>query len=89
MTHNAQLNIKLTPVVEYDSKANRFVVYYEEFPEAIATGINEDEAEDNLAFLVQDMWVRRKDELKEYLLRNFKHQIEIQTRKRANEKGIS
>lgn len=80
----AQLNIKLTPVLEYDSKANRFVVYYEEFPEAIAVGINEDEAENNLAFLVEDMWQKRKDELKEYLLLNYKHQIQIQTTHSVN-----
>jgi len=75
----AQININLTPILEYDSKANRFVVYYEEFPEAIAIGVDENEAENNLAFLVEDMWQERKDELKEYLLLNYKHKIQIQT----------
>lgn len=80
----AQLNISLTPVLEYDSKANRFVVYYEEFPEAIAIGVDEIDAENNLAFLVEDMWRKRKDELKEYLLLNHKHQIHIQTTNSVN-----
>ena len=84
MSRTAQLNIKLTPVLEYDSKANRFVVYYEEFPEAIAVGVDENEAENNLAFLVEDMWQKRKDELKEYLLLNYKHQIKIQTAHSVN-----
>ncbi|MFN2440007.1 MAG: hypothetical protein ABR503_12465 [Chitinophagaceae bacterium] len=87
MLRKVQLNINLTPIVEYDSTANRFIIYYEEFPEAIATGINEDEAQNNLAFLVEDMWVKRTDELKEYLLRNHKHQIQIQT-KSVDQKGI-
>lgn len=80
----AQLNINLTPVSEFDSKANRFIVYYEEFPEAIAIGVDENEAENNLAFLVEDMWQKRKDELKEYLLLNYKHQIKIQTTQGVN-----
>lgn len=81
---NAQLNIKLTTVLEYDKKAETFVVYYKEFPNAIATGINEEDAENNLAFLVEEMWSRRTDELKEFLLRNHTHQIQIQTTRCVN-----
>ena len=88
MPRTVQLTLNLTPVVEYDSKANRFIVYYEEFPEAIATGISEDEAGNNLAYLVEDMWVKRKDELKELLWKNFNRQIQIQTTKSVDQKGI-
>ena len=88
MKKSAQLNISLTPVCEYDAKTKRFIIYYEEFPEAIATGVNEVEAETNLGYLVEDMWKIRTDELKEYLLRNHKHQITIQTGSSVNPKGI-
>lgn len=81
---NAQLNIKLTTVLEYDNKAETFVVYYKEFPNAIATGATEEDAENNLAFLVEDMWRRRPTELKEFILHKHSHQIQIQTNRCVN-----
>ena len=72
---HVQVNIDLTPVTNYDNSTQRHMVYYEEFPEAIATGINEDDAEKNLAFLIEDMWSKRPDSLKEFLLKNYKNTI--------------
>lgn len=81
---NAQLNINLTTVLEYDNKVNTFVVYYKEFPNAIATGDTEDDAETNLAFLVEDMWHRRPTELKDFILENHSQKIQIQTNRCVN-----
>ena len=77
MTRQIQLNLALTPVVNYDGRLSRYSIYYEEFPEAIATGKNEDEAENNLIFLVEDMWSKRPEDLKSYLLKNFIDKIHI------------
>lgn len=79
MSRNVILNISLTPVVNYDSKAERYIIFYEEFPQAVAAGKSEDEAEANLAFLLEDIWSKREDEAKTFLLENYKSRISIQS----------
>ena len=78
MLRTAVLNINLTPMMEYDNEAGMYILYYKEFPQAVAAGKTEDEAEINLAYLVQDVWTKRQDESKEFLLKNYKDNISIQ-----------
>lgn len=77
MPRQIQLNISLTPTRVYDKETNRHIIFYNEFPQAIATGSNEDEAERNLAFLVEDMWQKQSTDLKKYLLENYNNAIKI------------
>jgi len=79
MNRQINLNISLTPVSEYDAKAERYIMYFKDFPQAIASGVSEDEAENNLIFLVEDMWKKRKDDLRNFLLKNYGEQIRIQS----------
>lgn len=71
MVPQLQLNISLNPVVEYDSKTDRYVTYYEEFPQAIAVGRTQEEAEINLIHIVEAMWRERKEELREMLKQKY------------------
>ena len=50
MTHK-----HLSIVLEFNYEANRYIGYCEEFPNAIATGINEIEAENSLVSLIEDL----------------------------------
>lgn len=61
------LNIGLTPILEYDGKNDQYFTYYKEFPQAIAIGDTEADAENRLIHLVENMWSERKDELAETL----------------------
>lgn len=79
MSRTISLNITLTPIVEYDAATKRFIVYYEEFPIAVATGATQDDAEKNLTFLVEDVWAKRPDETKKFLLENYKDRIQLKT----------
>jgi predicted RNase H-like HicB family nuclease len=77
MPRIAVLNVQLSPVLDYDNEAGQYIIYYKEFPYAIATGKSEAEAETNLSFLVEDIWMKRQDESKEYLLTHYKDHISI------------
>jgi predicted RNase H-like HicB family nuclease len=77
MSRNIQLNISLTPTINFDNNTGNFIIYYNEFPQAIATGASEDEAERNLAFLVEQMWQKRSEDLKKYLWENYKESIQL------------
>lgn len=55
MTRQVQLNITLTPIITKDNKTGNYIIYYSEFPNAIASGSTEDEAEINLGYLVEDI----------------------------------
>ena len=77
MSRQVQINMQLTPVIKHNVETNKFVIYYEEFPQAIASGDNEDEAEDNLMYLVEEMWQKRSDDLKKFLLDNYIKKIQI------------
>jgi predicted RNase H-like HicB family nuclease len=77
MPRNITLNISLTTTMKIDNTTGNYVIYYNEFPQAIATGPTEGEAEKNLAFLVEQMWERRSDDLKKYLWENYKENIQI------------
>jgi hypothetical protein len=77
MARQIQINLGLNPVLNFDGQTNRFIIYYKEFPQAIATGINEDEAENNLIYLVEDMWRKRPDDLKKLLTESYMNQIRI------------
>jgi len=87
MARQVQINLNLNPVVTYDTKTKEYVIYYEEFPQAIATGSSKDEAEDNLIFLVEQMWQKRSDDLKKFLLDNYIQNIQINSSPSANSKG--
>ncbi len=65
------LNISLTPVVEYDNKTDQYTTYFKEFPQAIAVGETEDDAETRLSHLVEHIWKERSEELKHTLLINY------------------
>lgn len=60
MSRQMQLNISLTPISEHDMKTDSYVIYYKEFPNAIAVGHTEEEAELNLIPLVELMWKETK-----------------------------
>jgi hypothetical protein len=77
MIRQIQLNIGLTPVIDQDRQTGDFVVYYNEFPQAIASGSTADEAETNLGYLVEDMWRKQSADLKRYLLENYSQSIHI------------
>lgn len=61
------LNINLTPILEFDAKTDQYFVFYKEFPQAIAIGSTEDDAETRLAHLVENMWKEEDADLKETL----------------------
>lgn len=61
------INIALTPVLERDIKSDQFYTYYKEFPQAIAVGETEEDAETRLAHLVENMWKEHNEDLKETL----------------------
>jgi predicted RNase H-like HicB family nuclease len=71
MPRNLLLNVSLTPIVEHDIDADRYVMYYSEFPEALAVGETETEAELNLSVLVELMWQERPKDLAKKLLENY------------------
>ena len=77
MPREIQINLGLKPVTRYDDPTKRFIIYYEEFPMAIAVGENEDEAERNLIFLVEDMWKKRPNDLKVLLMEGYMDKIKI------------
>lgn len=79
MSRTITLNIPLTPVVQYDALTKTYIIYYEEFPIAVATGATKDDAEKNLNFLVEDVWAKRPTETKAFLLENYKDRIELKT----------
>lgn len=61
------LNIALTPILEHDVFTDQFYIYYKEFPQAIAVGETEQDAEIRLAHLVENMWKEQDEDLKETL----------------------
>ena len=63
-----QLNLQLTPVFEFDGKTDQFVSYFKEFPNAMAVGESENDAENRLIHLVEAMWKDRPDELRKTLI---------------------
>lgn len=75
MRRELQLNLQLTPVFEYDSKTNQFVTYYEEFPNAIAIGENEEDAAVRLAHLVEKMWREEPEGVKKFFLEKYEDKI--------------
>lgn len=77
MAKQIQINLGLNTIHNYDGKTDRHMVYYKEFPQAIATGKNEEEAENNLIFLVEDMWRKRPDDLKALLMESYMDKIKI------------
>ena len=77
MSRQIQLNIGLTPIINQDNKTGNYVIYYNEFPQAIATGKTADEAERNLIFLVEQMWQKQSTDLKKYLLEHYEQSIKI------------
>jgi predicted RNase H-like HicB family nuclease len=68
MKREIQLSIGLTPNITFDGKTDLFVIYYEQFPQAIAAGKTEDEAEINLIHILELMFKERKEEIKEFLV---------------------
>jgi predicted RNase H-like HicB family nuclease len=68
MKREIQLSIGLTPNITFDDKSGLFVIFYEQFPQSIAAGNTEDEAEINLIHLLELMFKERKEELKEFLV---------------------
>jgi len=84
MSRTISINMSLTPIVEHDVSADRYIVYYKEFPQAIASGLSEDEAENNLIFIVEEMWKRQENDLKKFLLDNYIKDIHIKSQSRAN-----
>ena len=84
MSRTISINMSLTPIVEHDVSADRYIVYYKEFPQAIASGLSEDEAENNLIFIVEEMWKRQENDLKRFLLDNYIKDIHIKSQSRAN-----
>jgi predicted RNase H-like HicB family nuclease len=77
MSRQIQINLGLTSAVTFDSKTHSYVIYFKEFPNAIAMGKSEDEAEDNLIFLLEDMWQQRQDDIRDYLMKHFPDKIQI------------
>lgn len=84
MARQVQLNIALTPVINRDNKTGNYIIYYNEFPNAIASGSTEDEAEINLGYLVEDMWKRRAADLNKYLLEHHSESININSKPIVN-----
>ena len=84
MSRTISINMSLTPIVEHDVSADRYIVYYKEFPQAIASGLSEDEAENNLIFIVEEMWKRQENDLKKFLVDNYIKDIHIKSQSRAN-----
>ena len=71
MARQIQLNLQLTPVYRFDSKTDQYTTYYEEFPNAIAVGETEEDAEIRLVHLVETMWKERHDDLRHTLLTKY------------------
>lgn len=71
MPRDVLLNLSFTPVIDHDIEADRYVIYYEEFPEAHAVGKTIDEAENNLIPLVELMWQEKPRDLAKKLLKNY------------------
>lgn len=67
-TREIQLNLQLTPVFEFDGKTDQFVSYFKEFPNAMAVGESENDAENRLIHLVEAMWRDRPEDLKKTLI---------------------
>ena len=67
MQRQIQLNISLTPVRHYDETTDQHVTYYEEFPQAVAVGDTEEQADNKLIHLVERMWQDEKQDLIETL----------------------
>ncbi len=75
MLRELQLNLQLTPVYNYDNKTDQYTTYFEEFPNAIAVGENEQEAELRLAHLVEKMWVEEADDVRNFFLERYSDKI--------------
>lgn len=71
MKREMLLNISLTPVIEHDMKTNSYIMYYKEFPNAVAVGDTVDEAELNLIPLVEMMWREKPRDLAKILVNNY------------------
>lgn len=71
MRRELQLNLLLTPVYRYDNKTDQHVTYYEEFPNAIAVGENEKDAETRLAHLVEKMWMEKPEDVRKFFIENY------------------
>lgn len=71
MAREMSLNIALTPISHYDLKTDQYVTYFEEFPQAIAIGETQEDADNRLIHLVEAMWKERRKELSESLLKNY------------------
>lgn len=80
MTRQLLLNISLTPIINKDNKTGNYIIYYNEFPQAIASGSTQDEAEINLGYLVEDMWKKRSSDLKKFLLEHHADSILIKSK---------
>lgn len=68
MAREIQLNLGLTPVFEFDGKTDQYVSYFKEFPNAMAVGKSEDDAENRLIHLVEAMWRDKPDDLRKALI---------------------
>ena len=77
MQRQIQLNIGLTTSVSQDSQTGNYVIYYNEFPQAIASGRTQEEAENNLIYLVEQMWTKQSEDLKKYLWDHYRESIKI------------
>ncbi len=56
-------NTELTPVTYYDKEVDQYVVFYEEFPQAITVGQTEENASNKLFDLLELMWFQTKQKL--------------------------
>lgn len=68
MSRLMNFNISLTPITTFDLETKTYVTYYKEFPNAIAVGNTEEEAETNLDPLVELMWKEKPLDLEKRLM---------------------
>jgi hypothetical protein len=71
MNQEILVSIKLTTVMEQDKRTGFFTAYYKQFPQAIAYGKTETEAELSLIDICQIMFNERKGEIKQELIENY------------------
>jgi predicted RNase H-like HicB family nuclease len=68
---NLSTEVKFIPVFIRDETTSKYLVYYKEFMQAVASGKTKREAEFNLIEIFIAMLIERKEKIREHFINNY------------------
>lgn len=77
MQSEMQVSIKLTPVFDQDKRTGQYLAYFDQFPQAMGTGNDKEEAAKNLITSFTLMINERNHDIKEQIVEKYMGAIQF------------